>query len=133
LAGPPPVDQRKAPAEEVPAASAYEAPAVPPGPADDEWVSGNLTEAVVFEKYGLHREALQQLRQITTRFPGHVVAQEKLVGFLRTQGDRGALRDGLVALALAKRASGDVEGARRAAREAVANGGIESAMRSVLE
>jgi len=114
-------------------ASAHEAPAVPLGPADVEFVSGNLTEAEVFEKYGLLREAEQQLRQITTRFPGHVVAQEKLVGFLRAQADRSGLRDGLVALALAKRASGDAEAARRAAGEAAAIGGIEAAMRSVLE
>jgi tetratricopeptide (TPR) repeat protein len=114
------------------AASEFEVPAVPLGPADLEFVSGNLTEAEVFEKYGLHREALQQLRQITTRFPGHVLAQEKLVGFLRTQADRGALRDGLVALALARRASGDVEGARRAVHEAAALGSFESSVHGVL-
>jgi tetratricopeptide (TPR) repeat protein len=122
-----------APPPDVPAASAFEVPAVPLSPADAEFVNGNLTEAEVFEKYGLHREALQQLRQITSRFPGHVMAQEKLVGFLRTQADRGALRDGLVALALAKRASGDVEGARRAVHEAAALGSFESGIRAVLE
>ena len=122
-----------APAPEANAASAYEVPAVPLSPADAEFVSGNLTEAEVFEKYGLHREALQQLRQITSRFPGHVTAQDKLVGFLRTQADRGALRDGLVALALAKRASGDIEGARSAVREAAALGSFESPIRAVLE
>ena len=116
-----------------PAETAYDAPALPIGPTDHEFVSGNLTEAEVFEKYGLHREALQQLQQITARFPGHVVAQEKLVGFLRVQADRGALRDGLVALAFAKRASGDTEGARRAAAEAAAIGGIEEARREALE
>ena len=51
---------------------------------------------------------------------------------MRTQADRPALRDGLVALALAKRASGDAEGARRAAGEAGSIGGIDAAMRSVL-
>jgi tetratricopeptide (TPR) repeat protein len=122
-----------APASQAPVASALEAPAVPLGPADQEFVSGNLTEAEVFEKYGLLREALQQLRQITSRFPGHVAAQEKLVGFLRTQADRGALRDGLVALALAKRASGDAEGARRAATEAAECGAVEPATRGILE
>jgi pilus assembly protein FimV len=121
------------PAAETPSASAYEVPAVPLNPADAEFVSGNLTEAEVFEKYGLHREALQQLRQITSRFPGHVTAQEKLVGFLRTQADRGALRDGLVALAFAKRASGDVEGARAAVREASTLGSFDDAIRGVLE
>jgi tetratricopeptide (TPR) repeat protein len=122
-----------APEAEAPAISDMEVPAVPLGPADLEFVSGNLTEAEVFEKYGLHREAVQQLRQVTSRFPGHVVAQEKLVGFLRTQSDRGALRDGLVALALAKRAAGDTEGARRAAGEAAASAAIERSVRAVLE
>jgi tetratricopeptide (TPR) repeat protein len=122
------------PAANVPAASAaYATPAVPLTPADTEWVSGNLTEAEVFEKYGLHREALQQLRQITSRFPGHVASQEKLVGFLRTQADRGALRDGLVSLGLAKRASGDVEGARRAVTEASTLGSLEGPVRAALE
>jgi len=130
-AAPPPAAAPGAPS--VADTTAHDAPAVPIGPADVEFVSGNLTEAEVFEKYGLHREALQQLRQITTRFPGHVPAQEKLVGFIRTQADRPALREGLIALALAKRASGDIEGARRAAEEAAAMGGIEAAMRAVLE
>lgn len=122
-----------APQLDAQAASSYEAPAVPLNPADAEFVSGNLTEAEVFEKYGLHREALQQLQQITARFPGHVTAQDKLVGFLRTQADRGALRDGLVALAFAKRASGDIEGARNAVREASALGSLDPSMRAILE
>jgi len=119
--------------EPAPTSGAFEAPAVPIAPADLEFVSGNLTEAEVFEKYGLHREALQQLRQITERFPGHVLAQEKLVGFIRTQSDRPALRDGLVALAFAKRASGDTEGARRAAGEAASLGGLDGSTRGALE
>jgi len=131
-ASPEPEPEPKA-APEAQTASTYEVPAVPLNAADAEFVSGNLTEAEVFEKYGLHREALQQLRQITSRFPGHVTAQEKLVGFLRTQADRGALRDGLVALALAKRASGDIEGARGAVREAATLGSLDSAIRAVLE
>jgi tetratricopeptide (TPR) repeat protein len=116
-----------------PAASTHDVPAVPLTPADAEFVNGNLTEAEVFEKYGLHREALQQLRQITSRFPGHVIAQDKLVGFLRTQPDRAALRDGLVALALAKRASGDIDGAKGAVREASTLGSFDNAIRAVLE
>jgi tetratricopeptide (TPR) repeat protein len=128
-----PVQAAAVPEAEAPAVSEWEVPAVPIGPADIEFVSGNLTEAEVFEKYGLHREALQQLRQITSRFPGHVVAQEKLVGFLRTQADGEALRDGLVALALAKRAAGDTEGARRAAGEAASSAAIEGSVRAALE
>ena len=128
----PPSPDPAPPASPAAAPAGYQAPAVPVGPADLEFVSGNLTEAEVFEKYGLIREALGQLRQITSRFPGHVVAQEKLVGFLRTQADRAALKDGLIALALAKRAAGDEENARRAAAEAADMGDIEPAMRAVL-
>jgi tetratricopeptide (TPR) repeat protein len=130
-AAPPAPAAPAAPAATVPVS--YEAPAVPLGPADEEFVSGHLTEAEVFEKYGLHNEALQQLRQVVARFPGHVLAIEKLVGLLRTQADRGALRDAYVAEAFAKRAAGDVEGARRAAGDAAAIGGIETSMRGALE
>jgi tetratricopeptide (TPR) repeat protein len=123
----------RAPATSGPVPAVFNAPAVPLGPADEEFVSGHLTEAEVFEKYGLHNEALQQLRQVATRFPGHVAAQEKLVGLLRTRADRGALRDALVALAFAKRAAGDSDGARRVAGEGASIGGIESGMRAALE
>jgi tetratricopeptide (TPR) repeat protein len=112
---------------------ALEAPAVPLGPADEEFVSGHLTEAEVFEKYGLHSEALQQLQLVVLRFPGHVAASEKLIGLLRTRSDRGALRDALVGCAFAKRAAGDVEGARRAAGEAATLGGIDAGLRTALE
>src|SRR5262249_31059396 len=60
------------PSAGAPTPLALEAPAVPLGPADEEFVSGHLTEAEVFEKYGLHNEALQQLKQVAERFPGHV-------------------------------------------------------------
>jgi tetratricopeptide (TPR) repeat protein len=112
---------------------ALEAPAVPLGPADEEFVSGHLTEAEVFEKYGLHNEALQQLQQVAERFPGHLPALDKLIGLLRTRADRPALRDALVKASFARRAAGDVEGARRAADEAATFGGIEAVHRSALE
>ncbi|HEX4825690.1 MAG TPA: tetratricopeptide repeat protein [Candidatus Polarisedimenticolaceae bacterium] len=121
------------PRADAPAPLALEAPAVPLGPGDEEFVSGHLTEAEVFEKYGLHNEALQQLQQVVERFPGHVAALEKLIGILRTRADRGALRDCLVRGAFAKRAAGDLEGARRLAGEAATIGGIDPASRSALE
>ena len=142
LTGRPAAPPKQAPPPRAPAAArdpdeavatAFEAPAVPLQPADEEFVSGHLTEAEVFEKYGLHNEALAQLREVSQRFPGHVVAQEKLVGFLRTQADVGELRDGLVALAFARRAAGDPDGGRRAAAEALQIGGIEAAPREALE
>ncbi len=129
-----PAASQAASAPEPPAAkSVFETPAVPVAPQDQEFVSGNMTEAEVFEKYGLRREALQQVRQITDRFPGHLPAQEKLVGFLRAQPDRGALKEGLVGLAMAKRALGDTEGARRAASEAAAMGVLEPEVRAFFE
>jgi hypothetical protein len=108
--------------------AALEAPAVPLNPADEEFVSGHLTEAEVFEKYGLHAEAMAQLKAVTERFPGHVAASDKLVGYLRTTGDRPALRTGLLTLAFARRASGDVEGAKRAVSEAAKSGAFEPGM-----
>jgi tetratricopeptide (TPR) repeat protein len=120
-------------AKEAALTAALEAPAVPLSPADEEFVSGHLTEAEVFEKYGLHAESLSQLKAVTEKFPGHVVACERFVAHLRTGGDRGALRGGLLTLAFAKRAAGDLEGARRAASEASQIGGIEPAVHGALE
>jgi len=113
--------------------AALEAPAVPLNPADEEFVSGHLTEAEVFEKYGLHAEAMAQLKAVTERFPGHVAASDKLVGYLRTTGDRPALRTALLTLAFARRASGDVEGAKRAVSEAAKSGTFEPGMQAALE
>ena len=113
--------------------AALEAPAVPLNPADEEFVSGHLTEAEVFEKYGLHAEAMSQLKAVTERFPGHVAACDKLVGYLRTTGDRGGLRSGLLTLAFARRAAGDVEGAKRAVSEAAQIGGVEPLFQAALE
>ena len=82
-----------------------EAPAVPLSAADEEFVSGHLTEAEVLQKYGLATEALQRLRAVTGRFPGHVEAQNRLATLIRSQGNREELAVVLVELALARRAA----------------------------
>jgi tetratricopeptide (TPR) repeat protein len=109
------------------------APAVPMGPADEEFVSSHLTEAEVFEKYGLVAEALQQLRQVTEKFPGHVATQERLAALVGAQGDRDALKPVLVDLAVARRAAGRILEAKEAARGAAEIGSLEPASRSLLE
>jgi tetratricopeptide (TPR) repeat protein len=127
-----------APAAAAPAPPAAEVadsgtPAVPLSPADHEWVAGHLTEAEVFQKYGLQVEALQQLREVAQRFPGHVVGVERLATMLRSRGERGELAETLATLAIARRAAGDVAGARHAADEAVAMGTLGPARRRALE
>jgi tetratricopeptide (TPR) repeat protein len=109
------------------------APAVPMGPADDEFVSSHLTEAEVFEKYGLVAEALQQLRQVTEKFPGHVAAQERLAALVGSQGERDTLKGVLVDLAVARRAAGKIAEAKDAARGAAEIGSLEPAARKLLE
>jgi len=101
-----------------------EAPAVPLSSADEEFVSGHLTEAEVLQKYGLASEALQRLRTVTGRFPGHVESQSRLAAMVRSQGDREELAEVLVQLALAQRAAGEVDAAREAAREAADRGSL---------
>jgi tetratricopeptide (TPR) repeat protein len=110
-----------------------EAPAVPLTRADEEFVAGRLTQAEILEKYGLRDEAVRQLREIAERYPGHVPIQERLVEILREGAERPAMRDALVGLALARRATGDVEGARRAASEATSILALDEPMRAALE
>ncbi len=95
-----------------------EAPAVPLNRSDEEFVAGRMTQAEVLEKYGLRPQALEQLEEVTVRFPGHVQAQELRVGLLRATSDKGRLATGLVELAIALRAAGDSQAARQAAEEA---------------
>ncbi len=113
---PPPEEEEPAPAEkpEIPA----EAPAVPLSPQDEEFVTGRLTQAEIFEKYDLHDQALDQVQEIVERYPGHVQAQRRLVEYLRPRGDRPRLRNALVGLALALRAAGERDAARAAVAEA---------------
>ena len=109
-----------------------EAPAVPLSPEDSEFVEGHMTEAEVLQKYGLVAESLQRLQEVTSRFPGHVGAQEKLAAMIRTQGDRPLLSRVLVQLACARRAAGDASGAREAAREASRKGPLPEDLEAVL-
>jgi tetratricopeptide (TPR) repeat protein len=96
-----------------------EAPAVPLNRNDEEFVTGRLTQAEILDKYGLRDQALAQLHEIIEKFPGHVEAQQRLVGMLRDGPDPQALGDALIGLSLARRAAGSADGARQAAAEAV--------------
>ena len=109
-----------------------ETPAVPLSAIDEEFVTGQLTEAEVLQNYGLGKEASDRLRAVVERFPGHVLAQTKLAELLRLEGERVALKGVLVELALARRAAGDEGGARRAAEEAARIGPIPEPMQQVL-
>jgi tetratricopeptide (TPR) repeat protein len=55
---------------------------------------------------------------VTDKYPGYVDAQLKLATLVRAQGNRSELAEVLFRLALARRAAGDTDGAREAARDA---------------
>lgn len=95
----------------------FEAPAVPLSPADHEFVTGHLTEAEVFLKYSLPDEALGQVREVVTRFPGHVEAIERWLELLEGKPGGAERQEALLCLVWARRAAGD-ESAARAAYEA---------------
>jgi tetratricopeptide (TPR) repeat protein len=109
------------------------APAVPLNRSEEEFTAGRLTQAEILDKYGLHEQALQQVREVISRFPGSVEAQEKLVLFLRTASDREQLRDALVGLALAQKAVGALDEARAAAAEARRKGALDDSTLEQLE
>jgi tetratricopeptide (TPR) repeat protein len=109
------------------------APAVPLTRGEEEFAAGRLTQAEILDKYGLHDQALQQVREVIERFPGSVEAQEKLVYFLRTSSDNNLLQEALVGLALARKAVGDVDEARTAAAEARRIGPLEAKEMEQLE
>ncbi len=110
-----------------------EAPAVPLSRSDEEFVTGRLTQAEILEKYGLVDQALEQLRELTARFPGHVATQERRIELMRAKAGPAELRDALVDLALARRAAGDADGARLAVRQARRNAPLDSSMLATLE
>ncbi len=110
-----------------------EAPAVPLNRNDEEFVAGRMTQAEVLEKYGLRPQALEQLEEVTARFPGHVQAQELRIGLLRATNDKGRLATGLVELAIALRAAGDSQAARQAADEARRNAPLNEETIALLE
>jgi tetratricopeptide (TPR) repeat protein len=117
----------------LPIPAGVETPAVPLGPADEEFVTGRITQAEIFEKYGLMDQAVEQLREITKKFPGLSSAQERLADLLRGRGDRAGLRDTLVGLALAHRASGELEKAAQAAEQAALSARLDPETRTLLE
>jgi tetratricopeptide (TPR) repeat protein len=110
-----------------------EAPAVPLNKSDEEFVSGRLTQADILEKYGLHEQALEQIREVTEKFPGHVSGQQRLVALLRNGPERVPLREALVGLALARRAAGEADAARQAASEARRIGSLPPSSTRLLE
>jgi tetratricopeptide (TPR) repeat protein len=120
IAQPPP--RAREPRESLPLDGAVlevaENPAVPTGKSDDEFVSGRMTQAEILEKYGLKGQAVEQVLEVTSKFPGHLPSQEKLVLLLRSIGDPAELRQGLIGLAVALRAGGDATSARQAVNEA---------------
>ena len=110
----------------------YEAPAVPLSRADEEFVSGRLTQAEILEKYGLLSQALDQLYEVVERFPGHLDANQRLVTLLRNDNQSAPLGVALVRLALARRAAGRVDVAKQSASEAEKLGGVDATMRPIL-
>jgi tetratricopeptide (TPR) repeat protein len=110
-----------------------EAPAVPLNRADEEYASGRITQAEVLEKYDLLPQALEQLEEVVARFPGHVVAQERRVDFIRALEDHARLPEALAQLAVARRAAGDEAGAKLVAAEAVSWRELPSVARRLLE
>ena len=109
-----------------------EAPAVPLNRGDEDFVTGRLTQAEILEKYGLAEKAIEQIREVTEKFPGHTPAQERLVSLLREGRNRKPLQETLVKLALARRASGQVSAAKDAANEAASLVALDPETRRLL-
>jgi tetratricopeptide (TPR) repeat protein len=109
------------------------APAVPASSADREFVARHLAEAEAFRKYDLFEKAMEQVREVTRRFPGHAEGHEKAVELLRGRNDGDALRRALVAWAVARHASGDLAGALSVAEEAQRHGPLPDSERTELE
>ncbi len=107
-----------------------EAPAVPLNRADEEFVAGRLTQSEVLDKYGMQGQALEQVEEVTSRYPGHVRAQESRVCLLRALGR--PVAEALVQLAVARRAEGDTSGAQEAAAMAAAAGAMPPEMERLL-
>jgi tetratricopeptide (TPR) repeat protein len=110
----------------------YEAPAVPLSRADEEFVSGRMTQAEILEKYGLVTQAMDQIYEVIERFPGHLEATQHLVTLLRGTSQESALAQALVKLSLARRAAGRLEVGRQSVAEADKLGGIDPHMRAIL-
>lgn len=100
--------------------------------ADEEFVSGRLTQAEILEKYGLRAQALDQLREVIDRFPHHVAAQERRVLLLRTGAPKARLSEAFCGLALALAAGGEMASARQAAAEAESQAPLTAEARQAL-
>ena len=59
--------------------------------ADEEFVSGRMTQAEILEKYGLVTQAMDQIYEVIERFPGHLEANQHLVTLLRGTSQESAL------------------------------------------
>lgn len=118
-----------------PAVSAVERSklALPESQSDREFVAGHLAESDAFRRHDLHDKALEQVRAVLAKFPGHVEAHERAVAILRSRGDSDATRAALVALALTRNAAGDLAGALETAEEAQRQGPVAPADRAALE
>lgn len=119
------------PTEEIPVE--VEAPAVPLNRREEDFVSGGMTQAAVLQKYELVPQALEQLDEVTDRFPGHVDAQKSRVAILRESNDAERLSVALIELALAHRAVGEHDEARKAAAEASERGHLDPKTRKLLQ
>ncbi len=73
------------------------------------------------------------MAEVTARFPGHVLAQQRRVAMLRAGTDKAALQDALFGLALSTRAAGDLDDAKHAASEAQALGEMPEKTLGILQ
>lgn len=115
-----------------PPRSVAPAPAVPESAEDRDFASGHMTEAEVLIKYGLTSEAVQRLREVISRFPGHVPALERLVSLLKQSGTAKEHQAALVQLACAFDGLDDRPRAAEVVEQAKELGPLDSAAKEML-
>ncbi len=76
-------------------------------PEDEDFITEHMTEADVFVKYGLQDRAVEQLKAVIERFPGHVQAHLKLKEIHLESGNREGAKDSMVQLARSLAEKGD--------------------------
>ncbi len=86
-------------------------------PEDEDFIAEHMTEADVFVKYGLADRAVDQLKAVTARFPGHAPAHAKLKEIHLEDGNRDSARDAMVQVLKSHLAAGDQSAARDALEE----------------